>query len=97
MMKKVILAMVSSLLLTVPNAMGEEKTSDIVFNPFEEIQKMQKEMDSIFERFHQKMMKDDMFSKFTFSFPTTPAMDLLDKGADYVLNVDIPGAEKKQN
>ena len=44
-MKKVILAMVSSLLLTVPNAMAEEKTSDIVFNPFEEMRKMQKEMD----------------------------------------------------
>lgn len=95
-MKKVILAMVSSLLLTVPNVMATEQTSDIVFNPFEEILKMQKEMDSIFERFHQKMMKDDMFSKFTFSFPSTPAMDLVDKGDSYVLKADMPGAEKNK-
>jgi len=88
--------MMASLLLTVPNAMAEEKASDIVFNPFEEIRKMQKEMDSIFERFHQKMMKEDMFSKFTFSFPSTPAMDLVDKGDDYVLQADIPGAEKNK-
>ncbi len=95
-MKKVILAMMSSLLFTVPNAMADEKTSDIVFNPFEEIQKMQKEMDAIFERFHQKMMKEDMFSKFTFSFPSTPAMDLVDKGDYYLLKADIPGADKNK-
>lgn len=95
-MKKVILAMMFSLLLTVPNAMAEEKTSDIVFNPFEEIQKMQQEMGKIFERFHQKMMKEDMFSKFTFSFPSIPAMDLIDEGDSYVLKVDMPGAEKNK-
>lgn len=88
--------MMSSLLLTVSNAMAEEKVSDVVFNPFEEIRKMQKEIDSIFERFHQKMMKEEMFSKFAFSFPGTPAMDLVDKGDDYVLQADIPGAEKNK-
>lgn len=88
--------MMSSLLLAVPNAMAEEKMSDIVFNPLEEMQEMQKEMDSIFERFHQKMMKEELFSKFTFSFPSTPVMDLIDKGDNYVLQVDIPGAEKNK-
>lgn len=93
-MKKIILAMASSLLLTIPSVMAAEKTPNTDFNPFEEIQKMQKEMGSIFERFHQKMMKDDMFSKFTFSFPSTPAMDLVDEGDSYVLKADMPGAEK---
>ena len=95
-MRKVILAMASSLLLAASGAMATEKTSDMEFNPFEEIQKMQKEMDAIFERFHQKMMKEDMFRKFTFSFPSTPAMDLVDKGDSYVLKADIPGAEKNK-
>jgi HSP20 family protein len=95
-MKKVILAIVSSLLLIVPHVSADEKVSDKEFNPFEEIQTMQEEMGKIFERFHQKMMKEDMFSKFTFSFPTTPAMDLFDQGDEYVLKADMPGAEKNK-
>lgn len=95
-MRKVILAMVSSLLLTAPHAIAEEQVSNTEFNPFEEIQKMQQEMGKLFERFHQKMMKEDMFSKFTFSFPSTPAMDLVDKEDSYVLKADIPGAEKNK-
>lgn len=88
--------MVSSLLLIVPYASADEKVSDKEFNPFEEIQKMQQEMGKLFERFHQKMMKEDMFSKFTFSFPTTPAMDLIAQGDDYVLKADMPGVEKNK-
>jgi len=95
-MRKIILAMASSLLLAVPSLMATEKTSDMEFNPFEEIREMQKEMDAIFERFHQKMMKEDMFSKFTFSFPSTPAMDLIDKGDHYLIKADIPGVEQKK-
>lgn len=93
-MRKVILAMVSSLLLTAPHAIAEEKVSNTEFNPFEEIQKMQQQMGKLFERFHQKMMKEDMFRKFTFSFPSMPAMDLIDEGENYVLKADMPGAEK---
>lgn len=93
-MKKIVWTVVSGLVLATSGAMATEKTPDTGFNPFEEMQKMQKEMDSIFRRFHQKMMKDDMYSKFTFSFPSTPAMDLADKGDNYILKADIPGAEK---
>ncbi len=53
-------------------------------------------MGNLFERFHQKMMKEDMFSKFTFSLPTTPMMDLVDKGDSYELKADIPGVEKSK-
>ncbi|RLA58173.1 MAG: hypothetical protein DRQ78_12540 [Epsilonproteobacteria bacterium] len=95
-MKKVILVMMSSLLLTVPNVMAEEKMSNIVFNPFEEIQKMQQEMEKIFERFHKKMIKEDTFSKFRSTFPTTPVMDLVDEGDIYVVKADIPGVEKSK-
>lgn len=93
-MKQIIWTLVSGMVLSTSGVMAAEKTPDTGFNPFEELQKMQKEMDSIFERFHQKMMREDMFSKFTFSFPSTPAMDLVDKGDNYVLKADIPGVEK---
>ncbi len=95
-MKKVILVMMSSLLLMVPNVMAEEKISDIVFNPFQEIQEMQKEVEKIFERFHKKMIKEDTFSKFRSTFPTTPVMDLIDEGDAYVVRADIPGVEKNK-
>lgn len=95
-MKQIAGTLISCLVLATSAAVATEKTPDTAFNPFEEIRKMQKEMDSIFERFHQKMMKDDMFDKFTFSFPSTPAMDLVDKGDSYILKADIPGAEKSK-
>lgn len=94
--KQIMLALVSGLVLSSSAVMAAEKASDAGFDPLEEMQKMQKEIDSIFESFHQKMMKEDMFSKFTFSLPTTPAMDLVDKGDNYVLQADIPGAEENK-
>ncbi len=95
-MKQIVSTLVTGLLLATSSVMAIEKTPDTRFNPFEEMQKMQKEMDGIFERFHQKMMKEESFSKFSFSVPTTPAMDLVDKGDSYVLQADIPGAEKSK-
>ncbi len=95
-MKQIISTLVTGLVLATSGTMAAEQVPDTGFNPFEEIREMQKEMDSLFERFHQKMMKEDMFSKFTFSFPSTPAMDLVDKGDNYVLKADIPGAEKNK-
>jgi HSP20 family protein len=94
-MKQIISTLVAGLVMSTSGAMAAEKTQDTVFNPFEEIQKMQKEMEHIFERFQQKMMKDDTFSKFRFSFPATPALDLIDEGDVYVLKTDIPGVEKR--
>lgn len=93
-MKQIVSTLLTGLVLATSGVMATEKIPDTAFNPFEEMRKMQKEMDSLFERFHQKMMKEDMFSKFTFSFPSTPAMDLVEKEDNYVLKADIPGAEK---
>jgi len=95
-MKQIVSTLFMVLVLSTSGVIAIEKSSDTSFNPFEEIQKMQKEMDSIFERFHQKMTKEDMFSKFTLSFPSTPAMDIVDEGDNYVLQVDMPGAEKNK-
>lgn len=55
-MKQIVLTLISGLVLATSGVMATEKTPDTDFNPFEEIRKMQKEMDSIFERFHQKMI-----------------------------------------
>ncbi|MEA2048576.1 MAG: Hsp20/alpha crystallin family protein [Campylobacterota bacterium] len=95
-MQKIVSVLVTSLVLATSGVMATEKTLDTSFNPFEEIQKMQQEMGKIFERFHQKMMKEDMFSKFTFSVPSIPAIDLADEGESYLLEIDIPGAEKNK-
>lgn len=95
-MKRTISTLVAVLVLTASGAMAMGETTNEEFNPFEEMRKMQKEMDDVFERFHQKMMKEDTFRKYTFTFPSMPAMDLVDKGNDYILNMDIPGAEKNK-
>lgn len=95
-MKKSFLSILAILLLSVSNVSATEKTPDAAFNPFKEIQKMQKQMDRIFDKFHQEMMNDDSFSKFSTTFPTSPAMDLKDVGDKYILKVDIPGSDKNE-
>ncbi len=66
------------------------------FNPFTEIQKMQEQMDKIFEEFHKKMMSEDAFSKFkSFDLASSPAMDLVDKKDHYEIKVDMPGVDEK--
>lgn len=95
-MQKSLLIIVAGMMLTVSSIMATEKVPDTSFNPFEEMQKMQREMDRIFDNFHQKMMKDDSFSKFTTSFPTSPAVDLKDMGDNYLLKADIPGSDKNE-
>lgn len=95
-MKKSLLAVIASLMLAVSSSVATEKVPDTGFNPFEEMQKMQQEMDKIFDRFHKKMMSEDSFSKFTSTFPTTPAIDLKDMGKKYQLKADIPGSDENE-
>jgi len=95
-MKKSFLSILTILLLSISNISAIEKTPDATFNPFKEIQKMQKEMDRIFNKFHQDMMNEDMFDKFSTKFPVSPAMDLKNVGDKYKLKVDIPGSDKNE-
>lgn len=95
-MKRKMLTVVAGLVLTLSSIGATEKLPNTSFNPFEEMQKMQQEMDRIFDNFNQKMMKDDSFSKFATSFPTTPAVDLKDMGNKYLLKANIPGSDKNE-
>ncbi len=95
-MKKKLLTLLASLILIMSSAIALEEKPSKEFNPFEEIQKMQLQMDEVFKKFHQKMISEDIFSKFSTSFANTPAMDLKDIGDKYSLKVNIPGAEKNE-
>jgi len=64
-------------------------------NPFEEIQKVQQQMDQIFNQLHQKLLSDATFSGFNDMTIKAPAADLIDKGDHYLVKADIPGADQK--
>ncbi len=95
-MKKLLSTIFIISLLSVANLSATDKPAITEYNPFQELQKMQQEMDKIFEEFHKKMMSEDVFSKFNSTFPTTPAIDLKDEGDVYRLKADIPGSDKNE-
>ncbi len=95
-MKKYLSTVLTALMLTVVSVHATDKGSLSQYNPFEEIQKMQQEMDAIFERFHKKMVGEEFFSKFDSSFPARPAVDLKDVGDAYQLKADIPGSDENE-
>ncbi len=95
-MKKYISTLLAALMLTVVSAQAAEKNSLPEYNPFEEIKKMQQEMDTIFDRFQKKMLSEKFFSQFDSTFPATPAVDLKDMGDSYQLKADIPGSDKNE-
>ena len=89
-MKKLTSILISSLLfVSILNA------KDLSSDPFEEIQKLQTQIDKIFSEFHKKMMKDDVFANFKgLSLNKEPLMDLKDLKDHYEIKVDIPGVDK---
>ncbi len=82
--------------LSIASLQATEKRDVQPYNPFEEMKKMQQEMDAIFERFHKRMLSEDLFSKFDSSFASTPAVDLKDVGDAYQLRANIPGSDENQ-
>ncbi len=65
-------------------------------NPFEEMQKIQQEMDRMFQSLHQRMLKDDMFKKYDLALSSNkPAMDMEDLGKKYRVRLNIPGVDYK--
>lgn len=95
-MKKYLILPLIAFIVSSSYLSAENNRSVSQYNPFEEMQKMQEEMDKIFDKFHQRMMSEDMFSRFPSSFPTVPAIDLQDSGDNYLLKVDIPGVEESE-
>lgn len=95
-MKKLLMIPLIASMFAVSGVNADSSKQADVYNPFEEMRKMQQEMDQIFQKFHERMMKEDIFSTFPSSFPATPAMDLKDNGDSYLLKMDIPGSEKNE-
>jgi HSP20 family protein len=62
------------------------------WNPFEEFQKMQNEMNSIFAQFHSHLNNtpDALFKGFNFH----PTIDLKEEKDRLIVKADIPGAEE---
>ena len=68
------------------------KQNDEAFDPFAEMQRMQQEMDRIFEQFHKRMRLDQDFAKFD-TLGSRPAVDFEDKGDHYEVKANIPGVD----
>ena len=79
-MKKRIVSIMLPLVLGASTLMAAGNTTAPAFNPFEEMQKMQQEMDRIFNEFHQKFLQDAQFGHFMDTFTSRPAVDLKDAG-----------------
>jgi len=54
------------------------------WDPFEEMQKMQREMNRMFSSYHGKMPAGRQ-----------PAMDMMDKGDELIVIIDLPGMKKE--
>jgi len=94
-MKKRIVSIMLPLVLGASTLMAAGNTTAPAFNPFEEMQKMQQEMDRIFNEFHQKFLQDAQFGHFMDTFTSRPAVDLKDEGDKYVMQADMPGVDEK--
>jgi len=96
-MKHLFVAALAALTFTAAHATTQSVKSDATeYNPFEEMCRLQQEMDAVFEKFHQKMMQQKLFSDFSTSFPASPDVDLEDRGDHYLLQADIPGSDKNE-
>lgn len=100
MLKKIL---ATTLLVTLP--MVSTADSNLTKNPFgndpifQDFQKLQSDMNKIFENFHKQFFNDMMIPKvstnmgsgFSFSVKT----DVTDKGDYYEVKADLPGVEQK--
>ncbi len=92
-MKKLIFSILTAAMLTGSTLHATDANN--TYNPFEEIRKIQQQMDKVFNRLHQQFLQGRAFSDFGNTFIKTPAADILDKGDHYLIQADLPGADKK--
>ena len=71
----------------------DDKFSKI--NPFEDMIKMQKEMDKLFNSMSSNFATIPEFEKFFQDMSISPALNMKDLGKKYELSVNIPGSDKK--
>lgn len=70
-----------------------QSTSPGAWNPFEEFQRMEEEMDRLFDQSFNFMRRSGL-QGFGAGSMLSPSMDLQDNGDTYVLAAELPGAEK---
>jgi HSP20 family protein len=63
-------------------------------NPFEQMQKMQKEMDKIFNNMTSNFSTMPEFEKFFDDMNISPALNIEDKKDSYEIHINIPGSDK---
>ena len=94
-MKKIISAVAAAVVLSATSLAADQNTLSAQNNPFEELQKIQQQMDQVFNQLHQKFLNDTTFSDFNNAFVRAPAADIIDKGDHYLIKADIPGQRRK--
>jgi HSP20 family protein len=65
------------------------------WNPYEEIERMQREMDRMFNNAFSRFNNDTDFQQLFKDSTSTPAMDVQDDGSKYSVIVNLPGADEK--
>ncbi|MGD8566799.1 MAG: Hsp20/alpha crystallin family protein [Gammaproteobacteria bacterium] len=64
------------------------------WNPFEEMQRMQNEMNKIFGDMRSQLQVNPNFNDLNGGFTFAPNVDMQDQDDRYVITVDIPGADE---
>lgn len=65
------------------------------WDPFEEIQRMQREMQKTFGNFNSHFMHDPIFKDTFKGISVSPLSDIQDKGDYYLITMNLPGTEDK--
>ncbi len=95
MKTKILSAVAAGIVASATLWAAEAQTVPQPENPFAQIEKIQKEMDQVFNSLHQKLLSDASLAGANGGFIKTPAADIVDKGDHYIVKADIPGAEAK--
>ncbi|NOZ07703.1 MAG: Hsp20/alpha crystallin family protein [FCB group bacterium] len=66
------------------------------FNPFEEFQRMQQEMQKVFGRFNSSFTGDPRFTGVFDDFSLSPSLDLEEKDGNYIMKINLPGAKNSK-
>lgn len=66
------------------------------WDPFKEMQRMQRDMERSFGSFNSYFANDPFFNSAFKNFPNLPLSDIQDRGDHYKIKMNIPGTDKQQ-
>lgn len=87
-----------TMLVTLPIVLSHADTNiteknDVIFQHFEQLKK---DMDKVFEQFNNDMFKEMKLDlDFPKGFSSSPSTDLVDKGDEYELKMDLAGMDER--